>query len=112
LLACQPDNVLDQLISRIVFAPYTQQTIVDPVRFREEMLVARQCGYATQDGELIPNLGSIAAPIINYHKDVVGAINISGLSMHIFHEEKTAFYIDELIKSAQAVSTTLGFRVG
>lgn len=112
LLAYQPDDVLERLISRIDFVSYTQQTIVDPVRFREELLEARQRGYATQDGELISNLGSIAAPVINFHKDVVAALNISGLSMHILHEEKTAFYIDEVLKNARAISAELGYRVG
>jgi DNA-binding IclR family transcriptional regulator len=112
LLANQPDDVLDRLISRIDFAPYTQQTIVNPARFREELLEARQRGYAIQDGELIANLGSIAAPIINYHKDIVAALNISGLSMHILHEEKTAFYIDEVLKNARAISAELGYRAG
>lgn len=112
LLAYQPDDVLDRLISRIDFASYTPQTIVDPARFREELLEARQRGYAIQDGELIPNLGSIAAPVINYHNDIVAALNISGLSMHILHEESTAFYIDEVIKNARAISTELGYRAG
>lgn len=108
LLACQPMENWDRLISRIEFFPYTPQTIVDPKLFREELLRIRQQGYATQDGELIADLGSLAAPIFNYHKDVDTAINISGLSMHILHEEKTAVYVNELIKSAQIISTELG----
>jgi IclR family KDG regulon transcriptional repressor len=108
LLAYQPMENWDRLISRIEFYPYTQQTIVDPKVFREELLRIRQQGYAIQDGELIPDLGSLAAPLLNFHKDVNTAIKISGLSMHLFHEEKTDFYVKELIKSAQIISTKLG----
>jgi DNA-binding IclR family transcriptional regulator len=111
LLAFQPVENWDRLIARIEFTAYTQKTIVDPKLFREELSAIRQQGYATQDGELIANLGSLAAPIHNYHKDVVGAINISGLSMHILHEENTASFISELIRSAQKISLELGHRI-
>jgi len=111
LLAFQPVETWDRLIARIEFTAYTQNTIVDPRLFREELSTIRQQGYAIQDGELIANLGSMAAPVYDYHKDVVGAISISGLSMHVLHDENTASFISELIRSAQKISLELGHRI-
>lgn len=108
LLAFQPMENWDRLLARIEFAPYTKQTIVDPGLFREELLKARQQGYATQDSELIPSLGSIAAPIFDFHKDVVGAINTTGLATQILHTERTTFITNEVVNSARRISVELG----
>jgi DNA-binding IclR family transcriptional regulator len=109
LLASQPMETWDRLISRIEFVPYTEKTIVDPELLREELLKARQQGYATQDGELLVSLGSMAAPIINYHKDIVAAINISGLSVQMFNDESIDNYISELLSSARIISKQMGY---
>jgi DNA-binding IclR family transcriptional regulator len=96
LLACQPVETWDRLLSRIEFVSYTDKTIVDRELLREELLIARQQGYATQDGELLVSLGSMAAPIIDYHNDVVAAINISGLSVQMFDENQVDRYTGEV----------------
>jgi IclR family transcriptional regulator, KDG regulon repressor len=108
LLASQPIDTWDRLIARIEFTPFTNRTIVDPGLFREELLKTKQQGYGIQDSELISSIGSIAAPIFNFHRDVVGAINIRGLSTQILHVEKTPFFINEVVSSARRISTELG----
>ena len=109
LLASQPIETWERLISRIEFVQYTEKTIVDPGLFREELLKARQQGYATQDGELLVSLGSMAAPIIDYHKDIVAAINISGLSVQMLDEERVDNYVNELLNSARIISKQMGY---
>ena len=99
----------DRLISRIEFVPYTEKTIVDPGLLREELLKARQQGYATQDGELLVSLGSMAAPIIDYHKDIVAAINISGLSVQMLDRDRIDNYTNELLNSARIISKQMGY---
>jgi DNA-binding IclR family transcriptional regulator len=109
LLAYQPLADLDRLISKIEFIPRTESTIVDPQRFREELTITRERGYSIQDGELTPGLGSIAAPIFDYDGHVAAAINISGLSTQILHDEKICYYVNELKKSAGGISSRLGY---
>lgn len=109
LLANQPMENWDRLISMIDFVPRTENTIVDPQKFRQELLKVRNQGYSVQDGELIMGLGSLAAPVFDHGGKVVGAINISGLSIQILHEEKVDYYIDELVKSARTISIKLGY---
>lgn len=109
LMAFQPIETWDRLIPRIEFVQYTENTIVDPQQFREELLRVRKQGYAVSDGELIANMGSIAAPVMDFHRDVAGAINISGFSMQVLHEERTEDFIRELTHTAQTVSAELGY---
>ena len=61
--------------------------------FERKFIKLCQQGYSTQDGELLVSLGSMAAPIINYHKDIVAAINISGLSVQMLHQDRIDNYI-------------------
>jgi DNA-binding IclR family transcriptional regulator len=108
LLAYQPIETWKQLISQIKFIPHTEQTIVDPELFREELLKIRQQGYAIQDGELVEGICSIAAPIFDHDNEITAAIDISGLSTQIFNQNQINFYIDETVKCAQKISEELG----
>ncbi len=108
LLAYQPIEDWDRLISRIDFVKHTENTIVDPQMFRQELLKIRQQGYSVQDGELIVGLGSIATPVFDHTGKIAGAINISGLSMEIMRDERINVYLEELLKSARTISSKLG----
>lgn len=108
LLAYQPIDTWDRIISKLEFTPYTEQTIIDPVLFRKELLKIRQQGYATQDGELIAGLGSVAAPIFDYSNEITAAIDLSGLSLQIFDKSKNGFFIDEIVKCARRISEEMG----
>lgn len=108
LLAFQPMENWDKLISKIDFAPRTVQTITDPKEFREELIKIRQQGYAVQDGEMVVGYGSIAAPIFGHDKAIAGAMSISGLSIEVL-DDKLPRFIAELIRSCMNVSMKLGF---
>ena len=108
LLAYQPIETWDRIISQLEFIPHTEHTIIDPEFFREELLKVRQQGYATQDGELVFGLGSIAAPIFDYSNEIAAAIDISGLSAQIFDKSKNGYFINETIKFARRISEELG----
>ncbi|MEW6402408.1 MAG: IclR family transcriptional regulator [Chloroflexota bacterium] len=108
LLAFQPIENWDRLISRIEFVQHTDKTIVDPALFREELSKTCEQGYAIQDSELIVGLASVAAPIFDYQNHLAAAIDVSGLSMQIFDEGKRDYFISELLKSARRISEELG----
>ena len=108
LLAYQPVETWDRIISQLDFTPHTENTIVDSDHFREELLKTRQQGFAIQDGELVFGLGSIAAPIFDYSNEIVAAIDISGLSVQLFDESKNGFFISETVKYARRISEEMG----
>lgn len=108
LLAYQPVETWDKLISQLDFLPQTERTIVDPKIFREELLRIRQQGHSIQDGELVIGLGSVAAPIFDYHNEIVAAIDLSGLSAEILNEKRIDYFIGEIVNSARRISADLG----
>jgi DNA-binding IclR family transcriptional regulator len=108
LLAYQPVESWERLISRLEFTPHTEHTVVDPAILREELLKIRQQGYSIQDGELIAGLGSVAAPIFDYRNEITAAIDLSGLSAQIFNGKLNDFFIGELVKGARRISEELG----
>lgn len=114
LLAFQPIETWDLLISNIEFAPLTEQTITNPDLFKEELLKTRQRGYATQDSEQVIGLGGIGAPIFDHDGVVSGAICFSGLATELLGVEKTEHFIHELILGAESISAKMGFtsRIG
>jgi IclR family pca regulon transcriptional regulator len=109
LLAFQPMETWETMISQIDFSPRTEKTIVDPQKFRECLLETRNQGYALQDGEQILGLSSLAAPIYDSSGKIVAGLNVSGLSIHFLEQGKPDFLIDELIKCATNISTKLGY---
>jgi IclR family pca regulon transcriptional regulator len=109
LLAFQPMETWDSMISQIDFSPRTEKTIDDPQKFRECVLETRNQGYALQDGEQILGLSSLAAPIFDSRGKIVAGLNVSGLSIHFLEQGKPDFLIDELIKCATNISTKLGY---
>ena len=104
LLAYQPVETWDQIISQLELTPHTDKTIVDPKLFREELFKTRQQGYATQDA----GLSSVAAPIFNYNNQITAAIDISGFSAQMFDESRNKFFVDELVKCARSISEEMG----
>ena len=109
MLAFQPVDQWDRLISMIEFVPRTKNTITDPGEFRATLLQVRQQGYARQDGEFVEGLGSVAAPIFEHSGEVTTAINISGLSTLILDENKIDNMIASVKDSARMISTELGY---
>ncbi|MCM2131521.1 IclR family transcriptional regulator domain-containing protein [Larsenimonas rhizosphaerae] len=77
LLAQLSDDALDTLLARAELTAYTERTLTDPARLREQILAARQQGYCLVDQELDSGLRSLAIPAFNTHGQLIGAINLS-----------------------------------
>jgi DNA-binding IclR family transcriptional regulator len=107
VLAYQPVENLDKLISKIEFVRHTENTIVAPDKFRLELEKVRKQGYATEESELIDGLNSLAVPIFARAGKVVGAINISSLSKERLLKEQKDYFLEELIKTSRSITTQL-----
>lgn len=77
LLAQLSDTDLELFLSTVELQPYTDKAITNIDKLRDQILSARQQGYAISDQELDPGLRSIAAPVYDAKKHLLGAINIS-----------------------------------
>ena len=68
-------------IERILDGPlprYTERTITDPIRLRDELAEVRERGYAVALGEIEEGLHAVAAPIAGNAGAIIAAVSISG----------------------------------
>ena len=60
------------------FPAYTTHTIANPEQFADELTQIRRQGYATSREELMYQLASVAAPILDVHGVAIAAVSITG----------------------------------
>lgn len=77
LLAQLSDEALDHFLATITLEPFTDKTVTDVNELRHRIVEARQQGYAISDQELDSGLRSIAVPVYDAKRHLMGAINIS-----------------------------------
>ena len=78
LLAHLSEQQLAQILQHRGLAHYTERTIVNPARLREELERVRQLGYALDDEEHAIGLRCVAAPIFDENAQALAAISLSG----------------------------------
>ncbi len=82
-------------ITKLDFKKYTTNTITSIGRFKKELEIVRQRGYAIGNEEHEFGLKSIAVPYFNNKSEFIGAIGISGLSARM--DEATTHQIGQKI---------------
>lgn len=87
LLACSSTEEQKQIISRISFAAYTQNTITDRGQLLAELAQIKSQGYADDNEEHFAGIRSIAAPIVNNEGEAIAAISISAPTFRIEHSQ-------------------------
>ncbi|HEY1520988.1 MAG TPA: IclR family transcriptional regulator [Solirubrobacteraceae bacterium] len=90
-------------------ASYTPATVTDISRFRQELEDTATRGWASDVGELLHGLASIAAPIEDRRQATVGAIGIAGpIDRLCDNSHPRPELIEYVIQTARAVSRELG----
>jgi DNA-binding IclR family transcriptional regulator len=74
LLAHLPPADLEAYLATVRLEPRTERTITSVERLREELGRIRAQGYALNDGELLPGVRSIAAPVFSYGGEAAAAV--------------------------------------
>jgi len=77
LLACLPDEEIEQLIERTGLPRYTEFTFTNKKELRKEIKKIRKNGLAISKGEHIRLACGIAAPVRNYLSKVIAALTIT-----------------------------------
>ena len=85
----------------------TEKTIIDPIRFTQELVQVQKNGYAVDDGEIEPGLICFAAPIYDMNRQVIAAISVSGPEFRMRQEHD--FMIRQVRQSAKTISRYLGY---
>jgi IclR family KDG regulon transcriptional repressor len=86
LLAFGPPTRVEELPARL--PRHSATTIVSRAKLRQELEDVRRKGYAVSRGELVLEVGGIAAPILDRHGEVCAALSISSPMTRQTREEK------------------------
>ena len=87
---------------------FTEYTICDPDKLKEEMKRVRKEGYALDNGELEEGVRCVAVPVWDYENKAIAALSVSGPDTRLtdaFIEERL---IPEVMAAADKISERLG----
>jgi len=104
-------HLSEQRVAHILAAElphFTEETITDPTRLREELAQIRQQGYAVAREELEEGLSAVAAPIMDHEGHVIAVISVSGPSFRLT-EDRLVELAAMTCEAAEAVSRQLGY---
>ena len=108
LLAWLPEAELDELLGNL--PALTGATITTKPRFKRELAVVRDQGYAVAVDELEVGLTAIAAPVRNAHGDVVCSMSLSGPTFRL-PPERVGEVTPLLVETADELSHRLGWGI-
>jgi len=83
MVAFMAEEAREELIGRLRFKKFTENTITSRDAFRRELADVRDHGYALDRAEGLEGIRCVAAPIRDRHGESVGAITIAGPSSRI-----------------------------
>jgi DNA-binding IclR family transcriptional regulator len=90
---------------------FTPKSITEPTRYRQELLKTQRAGIALDDGEYLPGVCAISAPvrrgIDTTHADVVGALSIVAVSART-----PVAALQRLARPLQSAARTLSAALG
>lgn len=97
----------ENIINSIDFVPFTKNTILDKDKFRGELNLIVERGYAVDYGEMSEDIICIAAPIYNHIGEVPYSVGISGPKSRI--NCKIHILSGRVINTAYTISEQLGY---
>jgi IclR family transcriptional regulator, KDG regulon repressor len=85
---------------------FTPRTLIDPVRLRERFARIRTELYDVSMDETLLGVSAVAAPVLNYENDLVGAVAIVGTTQYV-HEPVDPEQLTLLRACTKAISLRL-----
>ncbi len=107
LLAWLPRAEREALVAASV-ARFDSDQSFDPHRLYAELEQVRAVGWAASDGERVPGVSAIAAPIFDAAGRVAGALTLVAPSARLSDEQR-ARYIPLVCEAARRTSHDLGY---
>jgi IclR family pca regulon transcriptional regulator len=108
LLSAQPDDALDEYLARIKPRAFTPQTITDPAKIREAILMAREASYSIVEEELDAGILAIAVPIRDANDRTVAAIGMTSHVERTTREEMVERFLPPMRDAAREIRAQLG----
>lgn len=105
LLSYQPPEEVERVIARGLVR-HTPNTITDPERLHAELAEVRRRGYAVDFEEVQLGLAGVAAPIYDFHGQVVAALSLAGPVSRLKPELER--YVTAVVRYAAQASAAMG----
>lgn len=106
---CAYDPIALQARISAGFPPFTSHTITNEQDFLTEMAVIRRHGYAVSRQELMSQLASVAAPVLDSHGGAIAAISLTGSAQELGeHPDRQARLV---LAAAKRLSQVMSGRV-
>jgi DNA-binding IclR family transcriptional regulator len=107
-LAFEPAEDLQRCLAEGL-EQYTTHTITDRGLLAEQLKGIAHAGYAVDSGEYLTDVRSVAVPIKDYTRTVVGSLAVSGPAYRIPPERIENEIIPLVIKAGRELSSRLGY---
>lgn len=107
LAAFQPPREWERLIPCQAWPRHNDNTISSPARFRKELAITRERGYAVDNEEFDLGMRCLAAPVFGPSGEAVAAISLKGSSTDL-HDGNVDSLVKLLHGAASAISQALG----
>ncbi len=88
---------------------FTDRTIVDRQVLQQQLRTIAERGFSVEVGEHIPEVHSIAVPIRDYTRNVVGSLAVSGPAHRMNNDRIEKEIVPLMQKASQDLSSRLGF---
>ena len=107
-LAFLPPEESRDIVNKLDFHKYTDNTIMDIQELRSQLQEFRLQGFATDDQEIEENLWCLAVPIYDGYHRMVAAISVSGPKERMM--DKKELITQEMLKAVRGLSKELGYQ--
>ncbi len=96
LLACQPDERVEEIVDTHGLPPATEHTITDRETLFQELETVREQDFSIEDQERRDGIRAVAVPIRNDNDRATGAISISGPMSKLTDERISENLLDQM----------------
>lgn len=108
ILAFLPDDEVDVVLKQQPFTRFTQNTITDPLAFKECLRKVRIQGFAVDDEEHEEGIVCAGAAVRDLSGRVAGALSVSGPTIRVTRKQMEEFGV--LVRDAcRRLSASLGY---
>lgn len=109
LLSGYSDVELAEVVSRLEFTRLTAKTILDKDDFIRQVKRVRVCGWSVDDEEHEEGVRCLASPILDYRRQVIAAISITGPTA-VLSKQREEEISRLVVDAAHAISRRLGYK--
>lgn len=107
-LAYESEEALRHLLGNNL-EKFTEKTITDVGSLGEHLKGVAERGFAVDNGEYLVDVRSVAVPIRDYTRNVVGALAVSGPAYRLPAERIDNEIVPLVVKAGKDLSSRLGF---